>query len=103
MSELKHVYHLSALFKKAWGIARHNAKHQGGGPRFHLAQALRQAWGEAKAAARQVAEERTRVLAEVERIRALHTPEATAARAAQMADFALRFLPARRSYGRRYA
>ena len=33
MSELKHVYHRSALFKKAWGIARHKAKHGGGSVR----------------------------------------------------------------------
>ena len=103
MSELKHVYHLSALFKKAWGIARHNAKHQGGSLRLRFAQALRQAWAEAKRTARESAESNARVLAAVEAIRATHTAEATAARAAEMAAFQARFFPARRSYARRAA
>jgi hypothetical protein len=103
VSELKHVYHLSALFKKAWGVARHSAKHHGGGPRLHLAQALRQSWAEAKALAKRTAESNARVQAAIERIKALHTPAAAAARAAQMAAFQAQFFPARRSYARRAA
>ena len=41
--------------------------------------------------------------AAIERIKALHTPEAAAARAAEMAAFQARFFPARRSYGYRRA
>jgi hypothetical protein len=97
VSELKHVYHRSALFKKAWGIARHNAKHQGGSTRLHFAQALRQSWADAKALAQRGAESNARVQAEIERIKALHTKEAAAERAAGMAAFQAQFLP-RRSY-----
>jgi hypothetical protein len=103
VSELKHVYHRSALFRKAWGIARHLAKHGGGSVRLYFAQALRQSWAEAKALAKRVAESNARVQAEIERIKALHTPEAAAARAADMAAFNARFFPARRSYGYRRA
>jgi hypothetical protein len=102
VSELKHVYHRSALFRKAWCIARHNAKHQGGSVRLHFAQALRQSWADAKALAKRTAESNARVQAEIERIKALHTPEAAAAHAAQMAAFKAQFLP-RRSYGYRRA
>ena len=103
MSELKHVYHRSALFRKAWAIARHNAKHQGGSLRLHFAQALRQSWADAKALAQRTAESNARVQAAIEQIKALHTKEAKAARAASMAAFQARFFPGRRSYGRRAA
>jgi hypothetical protein len=43
------------------------------------------------------------VQAEIERIKALHTPAAAAARAAEMAAFQARFFPGRRSYGYRRA
>ena len=101
MSELKHVYHRSALFKKAWCVARHNAKHQGGSVRLYFAQVLRQSWAEAKALAQRTAESNARVQAEIERIKALHTAEATAKRAAEMAAFRARH--PRRSYVRRAA
>ena len=100
MSELKHVYHRSALFKKAWGIARHNAKHGGGAVRAYIAAALRQSWAEAKRTAGEITESNVRVQAAIERIKALHTPEAAAARAADMAAFAQRF--PRRPGGRGY-
>jgi hypothetical protein len=104
MAELKLVYHLSALFKKAWGIARHNSKHGGGSVRAYIAAALRQSWAEAKALAQRTAESNARVQAAIEQIKALHTPEAAAARAADMVAFRARFAPARRSsYGRRAA
>ena len=103
MSELKHVYHRSALFKKAWGIARHNAKHGGGSVRLYFAQALRQAWADAKALAKRTAESRQRVQAAIEQIKASHTPEASAARAVDMAAFQARFFLGRRSYVRRAA
>ena len=89
--------------RKAWAIARHNAKHGGGSVRLYFAQALRQSWSEAKATAQRTAESNARVLEAVERIKALHTKEATAKRAAEMAAFKAQFLPARRSYVRRAA
>jgi hypothetical protein len=100
VSELKHVYHRSALFKKARGIARHNAKHQGGSVRLYFAQVLRQSWAEAKALAQRTAESNARVQAEIERIKALHTPAAAAARAASMSGFAQRCGMPQRRYGR---
>jgi hypothetical protein len=102
MAELKLVYSLSSIFRKAWGIARHLAKHGGGSVRLYFAQALRQSWAEAKALAKRTAESNARVQAEIERIKALHTPEAAAARATQMAAFKAQFLP-RRSSGYRRA
>jgi hypothetical protein len=102
MAELKHVYSRSSIFRKAWGIARHNAKHGGGSVRLYFAQALRQAWADAKALAKRTAESNARVQAAIEQIKASHTKEATAARAADMAAFRAQFLP-RRSYGYRRA
>jgi hypothetical protein len=89
--------------RKAWGIARHFAKHGGSSLRLYFAQALRQSWAEAKATAQRTAESNARVQAEIERIRSLHTKEAAAERAASMAAFQARFFPARRSFGRRAA
>jgi hypothetical protein len=103
VSELKHVYSLSSIMRKAWGVARHLAKHGGGSVRLYFAQALRQSWADAKALAKRTAESNARVQAEIERIKALHTPAAAAARAAEMAAFQARFFPARRSYGYRRA
>jgi hypothetical protein len=100
VSELKHVYHRSALFKKAWGIARHNAKHGGGSVRAYIAAALRQAWAEAKTTAQRTAESTARVQAAIERIKLLHTPAAAAARAASMAGFAQRCGMPQRRYRR---
>jgi hypothetical protein len=101
MAELKLVYSLSSIFRKAWGVARHLAKHGGGSVRLYFAQALRQAWADAKALAKHTAESNARVLEAVERIKALHTPEATAKRAAEMAAFQARH--PRRGYGYRRA
>jgi hypothetical protein len=103
MAELKLVYSLNSIFRKAWGVARHLAKHGGGSVRLYFAQALRQSWAEAKALAKRTAESNARVLAEIERIKALHTREAAAVRAAEMAAFQTKFFPARRSYGYRRA
>jgi hypothetical protein len=103
VSELKHVYSLAAIMTKAWGIARHNAKHHGGGIRAYIAAALRQSWAEAKALAKRTAESNARVQAAIEQIKASHTKEAEAARAASMVAFQARFFPGRRSYVRRAA
>ena len=100
MSELKHVYSLSSIFRKAWGIARHNAKHGGGSVRLYFAQALRQSWAEAKRNAAAIGESNARVQAAVERIKALHTPEAATARAASMPGFAQRCGMPQRRFGR---
>jgi hypothetical protein len=83
-------------------VACHNAKHGGGSVRAYFAQALRQSWAEAKRNAAAIAESNARVQAAVERIKALHTPEAAAARATQMAAFKAQFL-SRRSSGYRRA
>jgi hypothetical protein len=88
---------------KAWGIARHNAKHHGGGVRAYIAAALRQSWAEAKALAKRTAESTARVQAAIERIKALHTPAAATARAASMAGFAQRCGMPQRGYTRRAA
>jgi hypothetical protein len=103
MAELKLVYPLSIIMRKAWGIARHNAKHGGGSVRAYFAAALRQSWAEAKALAKRTAESTARVQAAIEQIKASHTKEATAARAASMAAFQAQFFPGRRSYARRAA
>jgi hypothetical protein len=103
VSEPKHVYSLAAIMTKAWGIARHNAKHQGGSTRLYFAQALRQSWADAKALAQRSAESNARVQAAIAEIKASHTKEAAAARAASMAAFQARFFPGRRPYGRRAA
>jgi hypothetical protein len=103
VSELKHVYSLAAIMTKAWGIARHNAKHHGGGVRAYIAAALRQSWAEAKALAKHTAESNARVQEAIERIKASHTAEATAARAASMAGFAQRCGMPQRRYARRAA
>jgi hypothetical protein len=100
VSELKHVYSLAAIFRKAWGIARHLAKHGGGSVRTYFAQALRQSWADAKALAKRTAQSSARVQEAVERIKALHTKEAAAARAASMAGFAQRCGMPQRRYGR---
>ncbi len=103
MAELKLVYSLSTIMTKAWGIARHNAKHHGGGVRAYIAAALRQSWAEAKALAKRSAESNARVQAAIERIKALHTPTAAADRAASMAGFAQRCGMPQRRYARRAA
>jgi hypothetical protein len=54
----------------------------------------------AKKAAADILASRARVQAAIEAIKASHTKEATAARAAEMAAFQAQFFPARRSYGR---
>lgn len=65
MSELKHVYCRSTIFRQAWVAAKHDAAVHGGRARHYLAEALRQAWGRVKA----TREMRARVLAAVEEIR----------------------------------
>ena len=44
MLKATHTLSLSAVMRKAWGIARHGAKRFGGSPRLYLAAAPRQAW-----------------------------------------------------------
>jgi hypothetical protein len=103
MAELKLVYSLSSIFRKAWATARYNARRHGGSVRLYFAAALKQAWAAAKLNAQRTAESNARVQAAIEAIKASHTKEATAARAAEMAAFQARFFPARRSYGYRRA
>ena len=65
MSELKHVYSLPGIMRKAWCLARHGARRFGGRARQYLAGALRQAWAEAKATAARIAGQTARVLASI--------------------------------------
>ena len=95
------VYNLSGLMLRSWAMAKHRAKHHGGSVRSHLPQAMRECWAQAKKAAADILASRARVQAAIEQIKASHTAEATAARAADMAGFAARCgMPERRSYGR---
>ncbi len=84
------IYSLSAIFRKAWGIARHQAKHHGSSVRLHFAQALRQAWAEAKATARRIAEERERVLTCVAEMRFRQSEIGRARHERHMTDFRAR-------------
>ena len=101
MRQATRVYNLSGLMLRSWAMAKHRAKHYGGSARSHLTQAMRECWALAKKSAADLLASRQRVQAEIERIKALHTPEATAKRAAEMAAFQARH--PRRSYGYRRA
>ena len=70
MPTASHTLSPSALFRKAWAIARAGARRFGGRPRSYLSAALKQAWAEAKSLAATVAAQRARVLAELAKIRA---------------------------------
>ena len=60
---------LRLLMRQAWAWARHGAAKFGGSPKLYLAEALRMVWAEKKKLAREIAESRARVLAEVAKIR----------------------------------
>src|SRR5690349_12014693 len=60
---------LRTVMKQAWSWARHGAAKFGGRPIQYLAEALRIVWAEKKKLAREIAESRARVLAEVAKIR----------------------------------
>jgi hypothetical protein len=82
-------------------MAKHRAKHHGGSIRSHLPQAMRECWALAKKSAADVQASRARVQAAIEQIKASHTKEATAARAADMTGWQARSgMPQRPSYGR---
>ena len=57
------------IMRQAWTWARHGAAKFGGKPVQYLAEALRIVWAEKKKLAREIAESRARVLAEVAKIR----------------------------------
>ncbi len=61
---------LRLTMKQAWAWARHGAQKFGGRPIQYLAEALRMVWAEKKKLAREIAESRARVLAEVAEMRA---------------------------------
>src|SRR4051794_35885814 len=61
---------LRIIMKQAWAWARHGAAKFGGRPIQYLAEALRIVWAEKKRLAREIAESRARVLAELAVIRA---------------------------------
>src|SRR5688500_3529425 len=100
MPKATSVYNLSGLMLRSWAMAKHRAKHHGGSVRSHLSQAMRECWALAKKSAADLLASRARVQAAVEAIKASHTAEATAQRAADMTAFNAKFFPARRSYGR---
>jgi hypothetical protein len=60
---------LRIVMKQAWAWTRHGAAKFGGRPIQYLAEALRIVWAEKKKLAREIAESRARVLAEVAKIR----------------------------------
>jgi hypothetical protein len=60
---------LRLIMRQAWAWARHGAAKFGGKPVQYLAEALRIVWAEKKKLAREIAESRARVLAEVAKIR----------------------------------
>src|SRR3954447_20640236 len=60
---------LRLVMRQAWAWARHGARKFGGNVRQYLAEALRIVWAEKKKLAREIAEQRARVLAEVAKIR----------------------------------
>src|SRR3954454_2497289 len=60
---------LRLIMRQAWSWARHGAAKFGGKPVQYLAEALRLVWAEKKKLAREIAESRARVLAEVAKIR----------------------------------
>src|SRR3954452_20507506 len=61
---------LRIIMKQAWAWARHGAAKFGGNVRQYLAEALRIVWAEKKKLAREIAESRARVLAEVAKMQA---------------------------------
>src|SRR4051794_41893478 len=61
---------LRLIMRQAWAWARHGAAKFGGKPVRYLAEALRIAWAEKKKLAREIAESRARVLAELAAMRA---------------------------------
>ena len=64
-----HREKLRLIMRQAWAWARHGAQKFGGRPVQYLAAALRIVWAEKKRLAREIAESRARVLAEVAKIR----------------------------------
>jgi hypothetical protein len=60
---------LRLIMRAAWSWARHGAAKFGGRPIQYLAEALKLVWSEKKHLAREIAESRARVLAEVAKIR----------------------------------
>ena len=60
---------LRIIMRQAWAWARHGAQKFGGRPIQYLAEALKIVWAEKKKLAREIAESRARVLAEVAKIR----------------------------------
>src|SRR5690349_24745951 len=61
---------LRTVMKQAWAWARHGAAKFGGRPIQYLAEALKIVWAEKKRLAREIAESRARVLAEVAKMKA---------------------------------
>src|SRR5436309_12425582 len=61
---------LRLLMRQAWAWARHGAQKFGGRPIQYLSEALKIVWAEKKKLAREIAESRARVLAEVAKMQA---------------------------------
>src|SRR3954452_3205661 len=61
---------LRLIMRQAWAWARHGAAKFGGKPIQYLAEALRIVWAEKKKLAREIAESRSRVLAELAKMQA---------------------------------
>src|SRR3954452_21302110 len=61
---------LRIIMRQAWSWARHGAQEFGGRPVQYLAEALKIGWAEKKKLAREIAESRARVLAELAKMQA---------------------------------
>ena len=60
-----HREKMRGIMRQAWAWARHGAAKFGGSPVQYLAEALKIVWAEKKKLAREIAESRARVLAEL--------------------------------------
>jgi hypothetical protein len=97
------TYNLASIMSKAWMFAKHNQKHQGGCIRTWLAAGLKQAWAFEKRLRIEMAASNARVQAAIEQIKASHSAEGVAQRAAALEGWQARCgMPERRSFSRRF-
>jgi hypothetical protein len=94
------TYNLRSVMHKAWATARYNARRHGGSVRTYIAAALREAWAFEKRLRVEMAASNARVQAAIEAIKASHSAEGVAKRAADMAGWQARCGMPQRSYGR---
>jgi hypothetical protein len=97
------TYNLRAIMIKAHTTARYNARRHGGSIRTYLAAALREAWAFEKRLRIEMAASNARVQAAIEAIKASHSAEGVAQRAAALDGWQARCgMPERRAFSRRF-